>query len=941
MTTIRPRRWLRFLPTMLALSCSIPSIASGQCDDWIYTPGFHAPFRAVGARALTLYTPPGGTTPRVILGGQDLYLNGTDIGGIAQWDGTAWSSLGQGVDFTVMDTLVWNSPTGQVLVAGGNFRNAGGLPASYLAAWNGSAWSQIGGGVHQSSGGWVAAMTVWDPDGTGPQPPNLVVAGDFDMAGTVACQNIARWDGTTWRTFGIGLNNWVDALTTWDPDGPGPAFPHLIAAGHFTVANNTIVNHIARWDGAGWRRLGDGLTNDPNRASYADALTTWDPDGPGPLNSEVVVVGGFSHADTVEAHGIAAWNGTSWRSFNTPQFTSPSGVGTWDPDASGPQFPQLVVSGNVLDDAGQTRIDTPAIWNGTTFQTIGTFADTRWAYRFATWDPDNAGPLAPRLVAAGLIGGNLPTGAGQGIIQLVNNEWTTFGATPNILAATTFGNRAVVGGAFQMIAANPADPFSPLVAFNLAAWDGAEVTTFGNVSGTVRALKSFTNSTLFPPQRDLYVAGTIGGVASPGATGFVVNNIARYSENSRGRDGNIAPPGWFTMGDGFNCSVHALERFNSATYAAGCFTMSGTTAVNRVARFNGTLWQPLGTGIANGTVFALCTYNGSLYAGGSFTIAGGITTGGLARWNGTAWSAVGGSFSGTVLALAVYNNELYIGGQFGGAITKFNGTSFSALGAGGANGPVRALAVGADGFLYLGGDFTVILGTFAADRVARWNGTSLSAVRGGLNGPVQALQSFRNEIHAGGTFGKARNAEMAAPAWGRYTVDGIPWIARQPSATIDCTPSFSDGRELFISVSPASGYFPLTAVWRHNGVPITSGLRPWGSNVTLAYAYGLRIENARGPDSGTYDCVITHEGCGSVTTNSTVVTICAADIDDGSGTGRCDGGVTVEDLLYFLDIFEQGLLAADVDDGSSTGTPDNGVTIDDLLYFLIRFVEGC
>ncbi len=32
---------------------------------------------------------------------------------------------------------------------------------------------------------------------------------------------------------------------------------------------------------------------------------------------------------------------------------------------------------------------------------------------------------------------------------------------------------------------------------------------------------------------------------------------------------------------------------------------------------------------------------------------------------------------------------------------------------------------------------------------------------------------------------------------------------------------------------------------------------------------------------------------------------------------------------------------ADVDDGSGTGTPDGGVTIDDLLYFLQRFESGC
>jgi hypothetical protein len=68
---------------------------------------------------------------------------------------------------------------------------------------------------------------------------------------------------------------------------------------------------------------------------------------------------------------------------------------------------------------------------------------------------------------------------------------------------------------------------------------------------------------------------------------------------------------------------------------------------------------------------------------------------------------------------------------------------------------------------------------------------------------------------------------------------------------------------------------------------------------------------------------------------------CVADMDDGSGTGTPDGGVTIDDLLYYLTVFEAGVIAADVDDGSGTGTPDGGVTIDDLLYYLVRFEAGC
>lgn len=71
--------------------------------------------------------------------------------------------------------------------------------------------------------------------------------------------------------------------------------------------------------------------------------------------------------------------------------------------------------------------------------------------------------------------------------------------------------------------------------------------------------------------------------------------------------------------------------------------------------------------------------------------------------------------------------------------------------------------------------------------------------------------------------------------------------------------------------------------------------------------------------------------------------LCPADLDDGSGTGTKDGGIDINDLLFFLGAFEQGAIAADLDnDGDpSAGVPDGGVDINDLLFFLQRFEAGC
>jgi hypothetical protein len=68
---------------------------------------------------------------------------------------------------------------------------------------------------------------------------------------------------------------------------------------------------------------------------------------------------------------------------------------------------------------------------------------------------------------------------------------------------------------------------------------------------------------------------------------------------------------------------------------------------------------------------------------------------------------------------------------------------------------------------------------------------------------------------------------------------------------------------------------------------------------------------------------------------------CVADFDDGSGAGRPDGGITIDDLVYFLSLLDAGSICADVDNGSATGTRDGGVTIDDLLYLLTRYAAGC
>ncbi len=117
---------------------------------------------------------------------------------------------------------------------------------------------------------------------------------------------------------------------------------------------------------------------------------------------------------------------------------------------------------------------------------------------------------------------------------------------------------------------------------------------------------------------------------------------------------------------------------------------------------------------------------------------------------------LGSGLNNAVSALAVSGTDVYAGGSFttagGGAanyIAKWDGSSWSALGLG-MDGPVRALAVsGSD--LYAGGYFTTADGS-AANYLAKWNGSSWSALGSGMNNYVYALAVSDSDLYAGGQF---------------------------------------------------------------------------------------------------------------------------------------------------------------------------------------------
>ncbi|MFZ4656017.1 MAG: InlB B-repeat-containing protein, partial [Caldilineaceae bacterium] len=99
------------------------------------------------------------------------------------------------------------------------------------------------------------------------------------------------------------------------------------------------------------------------------------------------------------------------------------------------------------------------------------------------------------------------------------------------------------------------------------------------------------------------------------------------------------------------------------------FSTAGGVAANRIAKWDGSSWSSLGSGL-NGDVAALAVSGSDLYVGGSFSTAGGVAANRIAKWDGSSWSSLGSGVRGTVFALAVSGSELYVGGSFDRAGNK-------------------------------------------------------------------------------------------------------------------------------------------------------------------------------------------------------------------------------------------------------------------------------
>ncbi|MFN0009373.1 MAG: hypothetical protein ACKVXR_15825 [Planctomycetota bacterium] len=632
--------------------------------------------------------------------------------------------------------------------------------------------------------GVVYSMAEFD-DGTGMA---LYVGGVFETAGTIPAKNIARWDGHAWSAVGPGVEGVVTAMTVFD-DGSGA---QLYAAGFFPVPTYPYHTYLGRWNGVTWSPL-------PNTDGEIDAMAVFD-DGSGPA---LYVGGEFVTPGLQGAINIARLNGASWAPLGAGLGGTSSGdrVRTLIAHDDGAGGGLALYAGGQFSVSGSTAIQGLARWDGASWSAVGPGLDPPSATVFSLAEFSDGSGVGPALYA----GGSIYSVGGVALHSLIRWDGANWSAPGGGVVGTVRsievfddGSSApalFVGGNLYQAGGQPAN--------TVARWDGST----WSVSGW---------EIDFSEKIHVLAGCTVGGVARLFAAGYFIS----AEEVNADCIAQLVNGKWIGLGraKGMNSKVSALcvreegGRHGQQLFAAGQFTIAGTTAAEGVARWDGSTWYPLGEGIdvssfSSYDVKALANFDdgtgNNLFATGYFAFAGGSLALHIASWDGASWSPLGtGLNPGHGRALAVWND-------------------------------------GAGRDLYVGGDF-ITAGSVTVNNIARWDGAAWSALAGGVNGAVNALlaheSSSGSALYAAGVFTTAG----AVPVVNVAKWDGANWTAMgNPGVAVNSLAMFDDGIEgdpaLFAAGVALTGVGANVARW--NGTTWT----PVGFNVPFESATVFKI----------------------------------------------------------------------------------------------------
>jgi hypothetical protein len=421
---------------------------------------------------------------------------------------------------------------------------------------------------------------------------------------------------------------------------------------------------------------------------------------------------------------------------------------SWDPDDTGPLAPRLVVGG--------------------TFTSIENVAALHIAQRdpaTGLWSPVGTG-LNMNVYSLAIYNGQLVAGGDgdnnvgtfdQTVRRWDGSAWQNFAATNtgDVLVMEVYNGSLYIGGTFMthFVPQTSNDAFF-IARWNPVAnlWDAVDLAGFGSQTNTaVSALAVYGG--------DLYVGGWIKNASSPSGS------VLRISHGNAG--------GWAAITNGTDVGgINDFGVFGGELIVAGGYNTINGVAINNIAGWNGSSFHAFSTGTAGspfgGGVYSVTVHNGIVIAG-VFITASGLTTNHVAFWppGGSSWQPMGGGTDNSVLDVVSYGGELVAVGGFTVAertanyIAHWDGYQWGSFG-GGTGNYVLAMAT-FNGRVVAGGDFHQSTPSLSsAHNIASWNGGAARVFGVGMNGSVMALKAFKypgingsNELIAGGVFSRA------------------------------------------------------------------------------------------------------------------------------------------------------------------------------------------
>ncbi len=303
-----------------------------------------------------------------------------------------------------------------------------------------------------------------------------------------------------------------------------------------------------------------------------------------------------------------------------------------------------------------------------------------------------------------------------------------------------------VGGSFTSINSTAGFNLLPKITYDSVNMSYS-YTKFISITGTN------VNSLEVDNLNNMYISGAYTSISDGTNTStFTTNGFMKYKINTNKIEYINQPNNTVT-------DIKALDSSN--VFVCGTFTQCGYSGTNSsaistklVAKYNGSNWVSLGSGITTGTqcnCIEIDKSNNDVYFAGAFTVVNNnVSVNNVAKWNITTntWSALGYNItnnpSAQILAMKYFNNQVFV--SHGAFIKKYdiNNNTWTIINDQ-ANATIYTLEI--DPYantLYVGGNFTTFNNDTSIDYIAQTNISTINWI-GNLNN-ILTINNYINDI---------------------------------------------------------------------------------------------------------------------------------------------------------------------------------------------------